>query len=119
MAIPPWPMVQLGREKLDATPDACFLFWFRTAARRRNRTRSISPVTFDRFWSGPAGSATVRKSRKAACGSICGLRHSIAGDSGRRAITPGKADDSELIRRVEAKDAEERMPPKSQPLEPR
>ena len=40
----------------------------------------------------------------------------IPGDSGRRAIAPGKADESELVRRIEAKDAEERMPPKSQPL---
>jgi hypothetical protein len=38
------------------------------------------------------------------------------GDSGERAITPGKADLSELIRRVEADDAEERMPLKSDPL---
>ena len=38
------------------------------------------------------------------------------GDSGSRAITPGKADESELIRRVEADDVEERMPPKSDPL---
>ena len=38
------------------------------------------------------------------------------GDSGSRAITPGKADESELIRRVETDDAEERMPPKSDPL---
>jgi mono/diheme cytochrome c family protein len=38
------------------------------------------------------------------------------GDSGSRAITPGKADESELIRRVEADDTEERMPPKSDPL---
>ena len=40
----------------------------------------------------------------------------IPGDSGRRAITPGKADESELIRRIEAEDVEERMPPKSPPL---
>ncbi len=38
------------------------------------------------------------------------------GDSGSRAITPGKADESELIRRVETADVEERMPPKSDPL---
>jgi hypothetical protein len=38
------------------------------------------------------------------------------GDSGERAITPGKAEQSELIRRVEAEDAEERMPPGSDPL---
>ena len=38
------------------------------------------------------------------------------GDSGGRAVAPGKADESELIRRVEAEDAEERMPPKSDPL---
>ena len=36
--------------------------------------------------------------------------------SGRRAITPGKPEESELIRRVEAADVEERMPPKSDPL---
>ena len=39
-----------------------------------------------------------------------------ATDSGGRAITPGKADESELIRRVETGDVEERMPPKSDPL---
>jgi hypothetical protein len=46
------------------------------------------------------------------------LRSAAVGpaDSGGRAITPGKADESELIRRVEAEDAEERMPPKSDPL---
>src|SRR5262249_30360598 len=38
------------------------------------------------------------------------------GDSGAQAITPGKADESELIRRIEAVDVEERMPPKSDPL---
>jgi mono/diheme cytochrome c family protein len=38
------------------------------------------------------------------------------GDSGAKPITPGKADESELVRRIEAKDAEERMPPKSDPL---
>ncbi len=37
-------------------------------------------------------------------------------DSGGRAITPGKADESELIRRVEADDDGERMPPRSDPL---
>jgi hypothetical protein len=40
----------------------------------------------------------------------------VVGDSGSRAIVPGKADESELIRRVEAEDAEVRMPPKSNPL---
>jgi hypothetical protein len=39
-----------------------------------------------------------------------------AGDSGKKAIRPGRADDSELIRRVEAADASERMPPRSEPL---
>jgi hypothetical protein len=39
-----------------------------------------------------------------------------AGDSGERAIAPGKADESELVRRVEADDIEQRMPPKSDPL---
>src|SRR4051812_14800427 len=38
------------------------------------------------------------------------------GDSGSRAISPGKADESELIRRVEADDVEERMPPNADPL---
>jgi hypothetical protein len=38
------------------------------------------------------------------------------GDSGARAIAPGKADQSELLRRVEADDVEERMPPKSDPI---
>ncbi len=38
------------------------------------------------------------------------------GDSGKRAVTPGRADDSELIRRVEAGNADERMPPNSEPL---
>jgi hypothetical protein len=40
----------------------------------------------------------------------------ISGDSGRRAIAPGKAAESELIRRIEAADVDERMPPKSPPL---
>jgi hypothetical protein len=39
-----------------------------------------------------------------------------AGDSGKPAIRPGRADDSELIRRVEAGDADGRMPPKAGPL---
>jgi hypothetical protein len=38
------------------------------------------------------------------------------GDSGERAITPGRADDSELIRRVEAEEAELRMPLDSDPI---
>jgi hypothetical protein len=38
------------------------------------------------------------------------------GDSGKKAIAPGHADDSELIRRVEAANADARMPPKSEPL---
>ena len=110
------PMVQLRREKPDATPVRVACLARRSRRRRRNRNAWTSPGTFGRFWSGPAGSATVRKSRKAACGSICGPRPSVVGDSGSRAITPGKADESELIRRVEADDVEERMPPKSDPL---
>src|SRR5262245_10683993 len=39
-----------------------------------------------------------------------------AGDSGTKAITPGNINESELIRRVEATDADERMPPKGDPL---
>src|SRR5262245_4570804 len=39
-----------------------------------------------------------------------------AGDSGKQAILPGRAEESELIRRVEAVQAEERMPPNSEPL---
>ena len=39
-----------------------------------------------------------------------------ASDSGKKAIVPGKAGESELIRRVESADADERMPPKSDPL---
>jgi hypothetical protein len=38
------------------------------------------------------------------------------GDSGKQAIQRGKPDESELIRRVTAADASERMPPKSEPL---
>ena len=32
-------------------------------------------------------------------------------DSGSRAIVPGSPDESELVRRIEAEDADERMPP--------
>src|SRR5262249_27717630 len=39
-----------------------------------------------------------------------------AGESGRQTIRPGRAGESELIRRVEANNAEERMPPKSETL---
>ncbi len=39
-----------------------------------------------------------------------------ASDSGKKAIVPGKAGESELIRRVESTDADERMPPKADPL---
>jgi hypothetical protein len=38
------------------------------------------------------------------------------GDSGKKAIQPGSSDKSELIRRVEAANPEERMPPKAEPL---
>lgn len=38
------------------------------------------------------------------------------GDSGEKAIAPGKANESALIQRVEAVDAEVRMPPKGDPL---
>jgi mono/diheme cytochrome c family protein len=38
------------------------------------------------------------------------------GDSGAKAIVPGKPDESELIRRVEAADAQERMPAETDPL---
>lgn len=34
----------------------------------------------------------------------------------KKAVTPGKSNDSELIRRVTSKDAESRMPPKGDPL---
>jgi hypothetical protein len=39
-----------------------------------------------------------------------------AGDSGKTAIRPGRAAQSELIRRVEAGNADERMPPGGEPL---
>jgi mono/diheme cytochrome c family protein len=39
-----------------------------------------------------------------------------AADSGKSAIVPRKPAESELIRRVEAADADERMPPKAEPL---
>lgn len=39
-----------------------------------------------------------------------------AGDSGKKAVLSGRPNDSELIRRVEAPTAEERMPPNSDPL---
>jgi hypothetical protein len=39
-----------------------------------------------------------------------------AGDSGKQAIQPGKPDESEMIRKIEAADAAERMPPKLDPL---
>jgi hypothetical protein len=42
----------------------------------------------------------------------------LRGDSGTRAIEPGKADASTLIQRVEAKDEDERMPLKADPLSP-
>src|SRR5215212_1380800 len=38
-------------------------------------------------------------------------------DSGKQAIVLGKPDDSELIRRVMAVDADDRMPPKAPPLD--
>ena len=37
-------------------------------------------------------------------------------DSGKKPVIPGKAAESELIRRVEAADKDERMPPESEPL---
>ena len=39
-----------------------------------------------------------------------------AGDVGKHALRPGRPADSELIRRVETADADERMPPKGPPL---
>lgn len=39
-----------------------------------------------------------------------------AGDSGKKPISPGRTEDSELIRRVETTNADDRMPPKSEPL---
>jgi Protein of unknown function (DUF1553)/Protein of unknown function (DUF1549)/Planctomycete cytochrome C len=39
-----------------------------------------------------------------------------SGDSGKKAIIPGKPAESELIRRIEAADEDERMPPNSEPL---
>lgn len=41
-----------------------------------------------------------------------------AGDSGNEPITPGNAAKSELIRRIQATDDNERMPPKGMPLSP-
>src|SRR5207244_3445550 len=40
----------------------------------------------------------------------------VAGDSGKPAIRPGRSVESELIRRIEAVNVEERMPPRSEPL---
>ena len=37
-------------------------------------------------------------------------------DSGKKAVVPGKTDESELIRRVESADASERMPAEAEPL---
>src|SRR5438445_5159441 len=37
-------------------------------------------------------------------------------DSGKQIISPGRPDASELIRRIETANADERMPPKSDPL---
>jgi hypothetical protein len=42
-----------------------------------------------------------------------------SGDSGKKTITPGRPEQSELIRRVTTANAEERMPPKSEPLDRR
>ena len=39
-----------------------------------------------------------------------------AADSGNRAVVPQRNDESEMIRRIEAADAAERMPPESEPL---
>jgi mono/diheme cytochrome c family protein len=39
-----------------------------------------------------------------------------SGESGEKAIVPGKANDSRLIKLVSSKDADERMPPKDGPL---
>src|SRR5262245_10679671 len=38
------------------------------------------------------------------------------GDSGKKAISPGRTEESELIRRVETGNTEERMPPNADPL---
>src|SRR5688572_27600596 len=40
------------------------------------------------------------------------------GDSGLPAVMPGKLEQSELIRRIEAADTSERMPPDTAPLAP-
>lgn len=41
-----------------------------------------------------------------------------AGDSGNRAVVPGRADQSELLRRIDATDDSERMPLDTEPLRP-
>ena len=42
----------------------------------------------------------------------------VSGDSGKKAIVPGRVDQSELVRRVEAAAPDERMPFKAEPLRP-
>src|SRR5437773_583016 len=39
-------------------------------------------------------------------------------DSGKRAVVPGKPDQSELLRRVSSTDKDVRMPPRGEPLSP-
>jgi hypothetical protein len=87
---------------------------FRTAAAQSNQVdfaREVRPILERACWKchGP-------EKQKGGLRFDLRTAATIAGDSGRRTITPGKADDSELIRRVEAENAEERMPPKSRPL---
>ena len=117
----PWPMVQSGREKPRRDSCSCFLPGPHSRRRRRTRNAWTSPGTSGRSWSGPAGSATARKSRKAACGSTCGPRHSAPGipESGRsRPARPTRASSSGASRRTMPRSGCRRNPTRSAATRP-
>src|SRR5215213_9051419 len=92
---------------------ACICSSFALGAEPVDFARDVQPIFENRCWKchgSDKQQGGVRLDHHAA-----GL---AAGDSGELAVSPGKPEKSELIRRIEAANVEERMPLNAEPLTP-
>ena len=80
---------------------------------RSRPARICSRARSGRSWRGTASSAMAQTTRhgRRSSGSTCASRRSKPTASGAIPIVPGKPDESELVSRIFADDASERMPP--------